>query len=135
MEFLDIQDEIILILKTLSSLSIKKDLIAYSPNVIYEIVRILSLFNPQKDPICFITPCYDGFMKILSSNNYHTKTVHQSLNDRVYNLDWNELEITLSQSKVFLLCNPNNPNGYLWSAKDLTKIIELCKKYEVLIVS
>ena len=109
--------------------------IAYTPSVIYGIVKVLSVYNPQKKPICFITPCYDGFMKILSSNDYPTKTVHQSLDNGVYNLDWNELETALSQSKVFLLCNPNNPNGYVWSAEDLTKIIELCKKHKVIIVS
>ncbi len=115
--------------------SIKEEWIAYSPNVMYGIVRILSLHNPHKDPICLITPCYDGFIKILSANKYPIKPIHQSLINEKYHLDWNDLEKSLSQSKIFLLCNPNNPNGYLWSREDLTKIIELCKKYQVMIIS
>ncbi len=37
--------------------------------------------------------------------------------------------------KVFLLCNPHNPSGRVWSREELTKMAELCQKHNVIIVS
>lgn len=115
--------------------SINEAWIGYAPSVIYAVVKFLELYNPQHKPVAFTTPCYDGFIKILNANNFPVLTVHQEIQGEEYLLDWNLLETTISQSGVFLLCNPNNPNGYLWSKNDLTMLIKICKKYNVPIVS
>ncbi|MGL4388783.1 MAG: MalY/PatB family protein [Brevinema sp.] len=111
--------------------SIQPEWIAYAPNVIYAVVQFLQILNPQKDPVCVITPCYDGFTKILKENTFPMITVPMDQEQ----LNWKFFEQQLSKSKVLLLCNPNNPNGYLWSEEELTHIVELCKKYQVSIIS
>ena len=37
--------------------------------------------------------------------------------------------------KVFILCNPHNPGGKVWSKDDLQQMAALCKQYNVLILS
>ena len=37
--------------------------------------------------------------------------------------------------KLFLLCSPHNPIGRVWKEYELNKIIEICSKYKVFIVS
>src|SRR5690606_21911022 len=37
--------------------------------------------------------------------------------------------------KAFILCNPHNPGGKVWSKSDLTKMAALCQQYNVLVLS
>ncbi|MGL4394587.1 MAG: MalY/PatB family protein [Brevinema sp.] len=110
---------------------IESDWIAYAPNVIYAVVQFLQMHNPQGEAVAVITPCYDGFEKILKANHFAMNTIHMSTNE----LDWDLFEQQISKSRIFLLCNPNNPNGKLWSEEELSKMLEICKKHKVYIIS
>ena len=115
--------------------NIQESWISYTPNVIYALTRFLDLLDPNHKGVSLITPCYDGFMKILKANKFPIFPIAQSIIEKEYRLDWNKLEDAISQSGVFLLCNPNNPNGYLWTREDLEKIVKTCKKHGVAIIS
>src|SRR5699024_1815841 len=39
------------------------------------------------------------------------------------------------QTKIFLLTNPHNPTGKVFSKDELEKIVKLCDKYHVFIIS
>ncbi len=52
-----------------------------------------------------------------------------------YSINFLELEAALKNARVFVLCNPHNPTGTVWSYEDLTTIITLCKKHNVIICS
>src|SRR5699024_6940035 len=53
-----------------------------------------------------------------------------------YSIDFEDFEEKLKQGiTMFILCNPHNPGGVVWSTATLEKIIELCVKYDVLILS
>lgn len=56
-----------------------------------------------------------------------------------YEIDWNTFEKAFhqgnSQTKMFLLCNPHNPTGQVYSREELAKMAELCLKNGTVIVS
>jgi cysteine-S-conjugate beta-lyase len=56
-----------------------------------------------------------------------------------YQLDWNSFEAGFnsggSKTRMFLLCNPHNPTGAVYSRDELSKMAELCLKNETVIVS
>lgn len=59
---------------------------------------------------------------------------NNSSND--WTLDPQELEAAFSnKTKLFLLTNPNNPLGKVYTMKELQLIADLCKKYNVLCLS
>ena len=37
--------------------------------------------------------------------------------------------------KVYILCNPHNPAGVVWTEQDLEKLVQLCIKYDILLIS
>ncbi|PKC52358.1 PLP-dependent transferase, partial [Rhizophagus irregularis] len=37
--------------------------------------------------------------------------------------------------KIYVLCNPHNPGGVVWSKEDVETIVQLCIKYDVLLIS
>src|SRR5699024_6822657 len=52
-----------------------------------------------------------------------------------WEVDWADLERKLQEAKLFLFCSPHNPLGIVWSREDLMRMMELCRKYHVLVVS
>ena len=46
-----------------------------------------------------------------------------------------ERKITENQVKLFILCSPHNPVGRVWSVKELEKVIAICRKHGVFIIS
>ena len=56
---------------------------------------------------------------------------------RHYTIDWDDFERRCAAPgrKVFLLCNPHNPTGRLWTREELTRMGEICLKYGVPVIS
>ena len=52
-----------------------------------------------------------------------------------YEIDWDLFEKQAQQAGMFLLCNPHNPLGIIFSKKDLLRMAEICLRNDVLIVS
>lgn len=55
--------------------------------------------------------------------------------DGVYSIDWTDFEAKLEKSRLFILCNPHNPGGKLWTPEELKHIVQLCARHDVLILS
>ena len=45
------------------------------------------------------------------------------------------IKIVNENIKLFLLCNPHNPVGRVWSEKELTRLGDICVKHNVIVVS
>jgi len=44
-------------------------------------------------------------------------------------------KVLTPRSKAILICNPNNPTGYLYSSQEMEALGELCKKYDLYLFS
>lgn len=119
------------------SATIEKEWVVYSPSVIYSISRLIELLTEEDDAIVMQTPAYDAFFNVIKTS--HRKLLENPLvyHKGKYHLDFVDLELKLSdpKAKVFLLCNPHNPTGRVWNQSELRKIVELCRKYNVKIIS
>lgn len=52
-----------------------------------------------------------------------------------YEMDYNALEDTLREGDVFILCNPHNPTGHVYSRKELQRIKKICDAKNVKIIA
>ena len=53
-----------------------------------------------------------------------------------YDIDWADFEAKLKGGvKAVLFCNPANPVGRVWSAQDVERVVELCKRYGAYLLS
>ena len=53
-----------------------------------------------------------------------------------YTFDFADLERHFSDgAKVLMMCSPHNPTGRVWRMDELTKLAELVKKYNVMVIS
>ena len=56
-------------------------------------------------------------------------------NSRSYIPKIQERKISENNIKLFLLCNPHNPSGRVFTKEELTKLGDICLKYNVIVVS
>lgn len=52
-----------------------------------------------------------------------------------YEIDWALFEKQIKKAKMFLLCNPHNPLGIIFTRRELTRMAEICLKHKVVLVS
>jgi len=85
------------------------------------------------------TPVYNEFHAI--KNNVGIPQIDVPFIERVngnilsYEIDWDIFEKQVKKAGMFLLCNPHNPLGIIFSRKDLLRMAEICIRNHVLIVS
>ncbi|MDY0151556.1 MAG: PatB family C-S lyase [Candidatus Cloacimonas sp.] len=117
------------------SWKISKDWLVAVPGIVPGIsLAVLTLTNPG-DGILIQTPVYRPFYDAVSD---HERTLLCSplINqDGHYTIDWDDFEAKLRQAKLFILCNPHNPVGRVWSRDELTMMGSLCRKHKVTIFS
>ena len=109
--------------------------IEFSPGVVCGISQAINLLSKIGDNIIIQTPIYPPFARVIRSNDRNVVTNPLICTDGIYKIDFEHLETVLQSASVFILCNPHNPTGKLYTAEELKRIGELCLKYGVKIVS
>ncbi len=111
--------------------------ILFAPGVVPSLVVSILAFTQPNDEVVIQTPVYPPFFSVVKDND--RKLVENKLinTNGYYSIDFESLEQQLSSErcKLFILCNPHNPVGRVWSKDELSRIGELCLKHGVTIIS
>lgn len=96
-------------------------------------------FGAMKKGIMIQTPVYNEFHEV--KNNVGIPQLDVPLvkivegNIMRYEIDWDIFKKQAKKAGIFLLCNPHNPLGIIYSRKDLQRMAEICLENNVLIIS
>lgn len=109
-------------------------------SVMESIHSILHAIDPEGQAIIgTITPTYAGLLNAPCRSRLTTKMEES---EQGWSVPLNQVENMLrsmaaapGEKKILLLCNPNNPNGHVYSKEELRSITALCKKYGVQIIA
>lgn len=117
-------------------LTIQNDWILLRQGVIPAMAEAVEAFTEVGDKVLIHTPVYPPFTNIPQNLGREVVTCCLLEGNNSYEIDWNAFEACLQTGvKAFILCNPHNPSGKVWSKEDLTQMAALCKQYDVLIIS
>ncbi|HEX6271125.1 MAG TPA: MalY/PatB family protein [Anaerolineales bacterium] len=116
------------------------------PESVVTVPGIVSGFNVAARAFCspkkgylVQPPVYNEFHEVTNNvripqfdaplvKNVHGNIIH-------YEIDWDVFKKQVRKADMFLLCNPHNPLGMIFSRKDLLQMAEICMESNVLIVS
>ena len=117
---------------------LKKEHIKYENGVLGGVVSALNVFCSKGDKVLVHSPTYIGFTKSLSNNGYHI--VHSQLvqdDAGIWRMDFADIEQKLKEERIHaaIFCSPHNPCGRVWERWEIEQFMELCKKYDVFVVS
>lgn len=104
--------------------------------VVPAIASVVETFTTPNDKVLITTPVYPPFFQVPGHLNREIITCEMDEKDGDYSIDFEKFEVALQQGvKLFILCNPHNPGGIVWKEDELLTMIDLCKRYSVLILS
>lgn len=109
--------------------------ISIAGGIVFAINTILAALTKRGDKVVVQEPVYNAFFGVLK--NIGSEVVNNALlfDGVKFSIDFDDLDKKLEGAKVFLFCSPHNPVGRIWSADDVEKVVELCKKHGVLLIS
>src|SRR5580658_9501040 len=106
------------------------------PDVMAGVDLILSLATEPGDGIVINPPVYPPFFAHISGARRRVVEVPLARRDGRWDLDFDTLEAAFAAgARGYLLCNPHNPSGRVFSAADLRRIASLADQYGVLVVA
>ena len=117
--------------------TMQREHILYTIGVVPAIAAILQSLTRPGDKVLVQTPVYNCFFSCI--RNAGNVLVESPLvcRDRHYEIDFEDFErkIVDEEVKVFLLCNPHNPAGRVWTREELTRMGDICLKHGVFVIS
>lgn len=117
--------------------SISKEAILFNSGVVPSLSLAIQAYTEPGDAILIHDPVYPPFAKVVEQND--RKLVRsQLLTDHehfIMDLEGMEKQIIAENIRLFILCNPHNPGGRVWTKTELEAFGKLCAKYDILVIS
>ena len=114
---------------------IDQSLMSFSLGVVQSISAMVKLFTPEGGSVLIQTPVYSEFYDMTEAWNRKVVECPFVERDGRWSVDWTDFEEKLTQVDLFLLCSPHNPLGIVWEEAELRRMMELCLKHHVLVMS
>lgn len=117
--------------------SIDRRWMLYTSGVVPAISCSIKALTLPGENVLVQTPVYNCFFS--SIRNQGCQIVENRLvrKDDSYVIDWEDFERKCADEKttVFLLCDPHNPGGRVWTKDELAKMGAICAKHHVFVIS
>lgn len=117
--------------------NIEENWVEYVVAVVPGLVNAIQAFTNPGDKVLINSPVYHPFHSIIG-NCGRTKIISSLIyKDGTWSLDFEDMENKLRDTRVklFLLCNPHNPVGRVYTREELMRIAKMCLENNVIVVS
>jgi cystathionine beta-lyase len=118
---------------------IQREWMLYTTGVVPAMSVAIKALTLPGERVLILSPDYNCFFSSIHNNGCEVLESVLQFNDdsNKFEIDWQNFEQHCADEKctVFLLCNPHNPTGRVWSREELQHMAALCKKHHVRIVS
>lgn len=115
--------------------SISPEWIVQTNGVVQSLYAAVRAFSKPDDGILLLTPVYYPFYRSVRLNGRRVVESPLKIVNKRYEIDFEDFEEKAKQCSIFLLCNPHNPVGRVWTREELSKIGDICLRHHVLVVS
>lgn len=118
-------------------MELKQEWINYCYGELLGIVAIIRQISHVGAKFVITSPVRSALPKICTFNYREVIFNELQIKNNKFEFDFNALNEQLRDPmvKAFLLCNPMNPGGKLWTVEELTKIANICYQNNVILIS
>ena len=114
--------------------TIEKDWIFNVPGAFASIRLAIATLTKPGDKVLMQNPLFEPYQLCATSLGCEMVYNPMLIKDGHYEMDF-EAKIKSEKPKVFLLCNPHNPTGRIFTREELTKMVDICAENGVKILS
>lgn len=112
--------------------------IGYENGVLGGVVSAVNVLCSKGDHILLHSPTYIGFTNCLKNNGYNMILSPLKLDEHnIWRMDFEDMEKSIQKHNIHtaVFCSPHNPCGRVWERWELDKFMELCRKYDIFVIS
>ncbi len=117
---------------------VKRSWLVKTPGVVFALAAAVKAFTNPGDAVMIQLPVYYPFSEVIEDNDrvIVSNTLFYGEDNR-YHIDFKDFEEKIKREKIklFILCNPHNPVGRVWTKEELVRLGDICYKYNVIVVS
>ena len=114
----------------------KPEWITQSPGVIGALNMAIQAFSQPGDYVLVQTPVYFHIHSDVVVNGRRLLHAPLVLEAGRYRFDPQVFEAAIRPgTKLFILCNPHNPTGNVWTREELLVMAEICERHGILVIS
>lgn len=118
-------------------IELQEEWLRFSKGVVESLYHLLQIYTEEGDAVLIQPPVYYPFFNAINDTERRGVFNHLILEDGEYRIDFADFEEKIRDNhvKVFILCSPHNPVGRVWQEAELVRMLEICKKYDVLVIA
>ena len=108
-----------------------------TPGVVFALAQAVRAYTEPGDAVLIQPPVYYPFKEVIEDNGRVVARAPLALERGRYGFDAAEFERIARDSgaKLFLLCNPHNPVGRVWTREELRQLGDVCLRHGIVVVS
>lgn len=114
-----------------------RDWMVYTSGVVPAVSAVIKALTSPGDKVLVQTPVYNCFFSSIRNNGCGLVSSPLVYADGTHTVDFDDLERRAADPavKVFLLCNPHNPAGRVWTRDELERMGQICLRHGLTVVS
>ncbi len=120
---------------------INRDNVIYTSGVVPGVSAIIKALTKPGDGVILNVPAYNCFFSSIRNNGCRIVESPLIRKDKgeaefTFEIDFDDLERLAAEesNKIFILCNPHNPTGRVWTADELRRVADICRRHNVTVI-
>lgn len=119
---------------------ISRDNLLYTTAVVPAVSAIFKALQLRVDKctplrILTFTPAYNAFFNCIENMGCELVPSPLVLRNNRFEIDWDDVERKAKEADVFLLCNPHNPTGRVWTRDELERLADIMRREHLFVLS
>ena len=115
--------------------NVSRDMLTFVPGIVRGLAFAIQCFTKPGDSVMVMTPVYHPFFLVTEKNKRQVVYSPLVLNEGQYEIDFDRFREDVQGCKLFILSNPHNPGGRVWSREELSQIAAICAASGTLVIS
>ena len=117
--------------------TIEREWMLYTTGVVPAISCAIKALTLPGEKVLVMTPVYNCFFSSIRNQGCVVEETELVREADTYKIDFDDFERKCADEKVtvFLLCNPHNPAGRVWTKEELERMNDICMRHGVKVIS
>ena len=111
--------------------------IVRTPGVVFALAMAVRAYTQPGEAVLIQPPVYHPFFSVIQDNGRRVVENPLKLENGRYEIDFEGFEAAVVRENVrmFILCSPHNPVGRVWTAEELKRMGDICRRHGVIVAS
>lgn len=115
---------------------IQKSWISFSPGVVAGLTLAVETFSEPGDQVIVQPPVYFPFFETIKGTRREMVENPLIIKNGRYTFDFDDLKSKITKNtRLMLLCNPQNPGGTVWTREELEELAGICIENQIMVIS